>query len=163
MDAIDLKLLDVLQQDSRVTNQEIGERIGLSASQCSRRRAALEEAGVIRGYGAILSAEALGLDVLVLIHVTVATHTPDNAARFADLVNRLDEVLETYSITGESDYVVKVAVRNLRALSALLSDVFLPHPSVAHLRSSIVLDKVKERNTLPLRLSPPRGEQGRRR
>lgn len=150
MDAFDLRMLQALQDDGRLTNNDLAERVGLSASQCSRRRAALEESGVIASYHAHLSSEALGLDVLVYVQVTLATHSPDNAHRFKQLVDGLEEVQEAYSLTGDTDYLVKLAVPTLKVLSRLLADVFLPHPAVAHVRSSIVLDRVKQTNRLPL-------------
>jgi DNA-binding Lrp family transcriptional regulator len=151
MDEFDVKLLRALQDDGRLTNYELAERVGLSASQCSRRRSALEDAGVIGGYRAALSEEALGLDVIVFVQVTLATHSPDNSKRFAKLIDGLEEVQEAYSLTGEADYLVKIAVPDLKALSHILNDVFLPHESVAHLRSSIVLDRLKQTTRLPLR------------
>ena len=151
MDEADIRILRALQNDGRLANNELAEKVGLSPSQCSRRRAALEHSGVITSYRAILSSEALGLDVLVFVHVTLATHSPDNAQRFLDLVQSIDEIQEAYSLTGEFDYLVKMSVPTLKDLSRLLADVFLPHPSVAHVRSSIVLDKLKQTNRLPLK------------
>ncbi len=151
MDTFDLKLLHALQDDGRLTNNELAERVGLSASQCSRRRAALESAGVIGSYHAALSGEALGLGVLVFVQVTLAAHSPDNARQFQLLVADTEEVLEAYSLTGESDYLVKLAVPDLKALSRILAEVFLPHTSVAQVRSSVVLDRLKQTNHLPLR------------
>ncbi|MBV1701933.1 MAG: Lrp/AsnC family transcriptional regulator [Hyphomicrobiales bacterium] len=150
MDGFDVKLLEALQQDGRRTNNELAEQIGLSASQCSRRRAALEEAGVISRYDAVLSPEAVGLDVLVFVNITLATHSPDNARHFRDLIERLDEVQECYAMSGEADYIVKMSVPNLKALAQILNDVFLPHPSVAHVKSSIVLDRLKQSGRLSL-------------
>jgi DNA-binding Lrp family transcriptional regulator len=151
MDDFDVKLLRALQDDGRLTNNELAERVGLSASQCSRRRSALEDAGIIDSYHALLSAEALGLDVIVFVQVTLATHSPDNSKRFLDLIEDLEEVQEAYSLTGEADYLIKMAVSDLKALSRILNDVFLPHDSVAHVRSSIVLDRLKQTTRLPLR------------
>lgn len=151
MDDADIRILRALQDDGRLGNNELAEKAGLSASQCSRRRTALEEDGVIASYHAHLSPEALGFDVLVFVHVTLATHSPDNAKRFMALVQSLDEVQEAYSLTGESDYLVKMSVPSLKDLSRLLADVFLPHESVAHVRSSIVLDRLKQNNRLPLK------------
>jgi DNA-binding Lrp family transcriptional regulator len=151
MDDADIRILRALQDDGRLANNELAEKAGLSPSQCSRRRSALEDGGVISSYHAMLSSEAVGLDVLVFVQVTLATHSPDNARRFMALVESLDEVLEAYSLTGEADYLVKMAVPTLKHLSRLLADVFLPHPSVAHVRSSIVLDRLKQTNRLPLK------------
>jgi DNA-binding Lrp family transcriptional regulator len=158
MDEADIRILRALQDDGRLSNQDLAEKVGLSPSQCSRRRAALEDSGVIASYHATLSAEALGLDVLVFVHVTLATHSPDNAQRFLALVQSVDEVQDAYSLTGESDYLVKMSVPTLKDLSRLLADVFLPHPSVAHLRSSIVLDRLKQSNRLSLKYIQPRSK-----
>src|SRR5262245_22517445 len=151
MDDFDIKLLQALQDDGRLTNYDLAERVGLSASQCSRRRSALEDEGIIGSYHAALSAQALRLDVIAFVQVTLATHSPDNSKRFAKLIDGLEEVQEAYSLTGEADYLVKIAVPDLKALSHVLNDVFLPHESVAHLRSSIVLDRLKQTTRLPLR------------
>jgi DNA-binding Lrp family transcriptional regulator len=151
MDDFDLKLLNALQGDGRLTNLELAERIGLSASQCSRRRTALEQSGVIEGYHAALANQAVGLDVLVFIQVGLATQSPDSAQAFAKLIRGLEEVQEAYSLTGEADYLVKLVVPDLKTLSRILNEVFLPHRSVGHVRSSVVLDRVKQTTQLPLR------------
>ncbi len=150
MDSFDLKILDALQSNGHETNDHLAELAGLSPSQCSRRRSVLEEDGVIEGYHAKLSAEKLGLKVQVFVQVTLATHSPDNSKRFAKLINELDEVQEAYSLTGAADYVLKLVVEDLQALSRILNDVLLPHQSVAHVRSSIVLDRLKHTTRLPL-------------
>lgn len=151
LDAFDLKILSALQDDGRLTNQELAELAGLSASQCSRRRMRLEEEKVISGYHADLSSEALGFGVIAFIQVTLATHSPDNAKRFRALVGRIDEIQEAYSLTGDADYVLKAVLRDLKGLSNLVNDVLMPHQSVAHVRSSIVLDRLKESTRLPLK------------
>ena len=151
LDTFDLKILRALQDDGRLTNQELAEIAGLSASQCSRRRMRLEEEKVISGYRAQLSSEALGLGVIAFIQITLATHSPDNAKKFRELVNRVDDIQEAYSLTGDADYVIKAVLRDLKSLSDIVNDVLMPHPSVAHVRSSIVLDRLKESGKLPLR------------
>ncbi|MCK1403614.1 Lrp/AsnC family transcriptional regulator [Bradyrhizobium sp. 4] len=155
VDAFDLKILSALQDDGRLTNQELADLAGLSASQCSRRRMRLEEEKVISGYHADLSSEALGFGVVAFIQVTLATHSPDNSKRFRALVNRIDEIQEAYSLTGDADYVLKAVLRDLKGLSNLVNDVLMPHQSVAHVRSSIVLDRLKESTRLPLKEIKP--------
>ena len=150
VDAFDLKILGALQDDGRLTNQELADLAGLSASQCSRRRMRLEEEKVIAGYHADLSSEALGFGVIAFIQVGLATHSPDNSKRFRGLVNRIDEIQEAYSLTGDADYVLKAVLRDLKGLSNLVNDVLMPHQSVAHVRSSIVLDRLKQTARLPL-------------
>jgi DNA-binding Lrp family transcriptional regulator len=160
MDRRDIQLLEAIQEEGRLTNFELAERIGLSASQCSRRRAALEADGVITGYHAHLSADAVGLGVLAFVQVTLATHSPDNSRRFHALIDGLDAVQEAYAMTGEADYLVKLIVPDLKALARILNDVFLPHESVAHVRSSIVLDCLKQTAALPLVQLTPTPEPG---
>jgi DNA-binding Lrp family transcriptional regulator len=150
VDAFDLKMLAALQDDGRLTNQELADLVGLSASQCSRRRMRLEEE-VISGYHADLSGEALGFGLIAFIHITLATHSPDNSKKFRSLVGRVDEIQEAYSLTGDADYVLKAVLRDLKGLSDLVNNVLMPHQSVAHVRSSIVLDRLKESTKLPLK------------
>jgi len=151
VDAFDLKILAALQNDGRLTNQQLADVAGLSASQCSRRRMRLEETKVIAGYHADLSSELLGFGVIAFIQVTLATHSPDNAKKFRTLVQRVDEIQEAYSLTGDADYVLKAVLRDLKGLSELVNNVLMPHQSVAHVRSSIVLDRLKETTKLPLK------------
>jgi len=118
MDDADVRILRALQEDGRLTNNDLADKVSLSPSQCSRRRAALEASGVISSYHATLSSEALGLDVLVFVHVTLSTHSPNNADNFQTLVENLDEVQEAYSLTGESDYLGEVVGANSQSLVA---------------------------------------------
>ena len=150
IDSFDARILQELQRDGRLTNNELAERVALSASQCSRRRARLEDEGFIVGYQANLARRKLGVDLLAIILVTLATHNRDNARRFALLVNRLPEVLEAYALTGEMDYQLKVVTRDLGDLSRFVNEVLLPHESVQHVRTSIVLDVLKEFGALSL-------------
>lgn len=150
VDEFDIKILNALQDDGRLTNQELAEQVGLSASQCSRRRIALEEAGIIERYQASLSSDALGLDFTVIVQMSLAMHSPDNAQRLADLLCSMEEVQEAYSLTGEADYMIKLVVPDLKRLAQILNDVFLPHEGVARLRSSIVLERIKQTPRLPL-------------
>jgi DNA-binding Lrp family transcriptional regulator len=150
MDALDLKIIDALQQDGRLTNPELAERVGLSPSQCSRRRAALEDAGIIASYHARLDPKAVGLHTVVFVQVTLATHSPDNTQRFKELISRLDAVQEAYALTGAADYQVKLVLPDLAALNRLLNDVFLPHESVQQVHSLVVLDCLKQTSRLPL-------------
>lgn len=151
VDGFDLKILAALQDDGRLTNQQLADLAGLSASQCSRRRMRLEEDGVISGYRADLAGEALGFNVIAFIHITLATHSPDNAEKFRSLVQRTDDIQEAYALTGDADYLLKAVLRDLKSLSEIVNNVLMPHQSVAHVRSSIVLDRLKQTSRLNLR------------
>lgn len=150
VDGFDLKLLAALQDDGRLTNQQLADLAGLSASQCSRRRMRLEQDGVISGYRAELASEALGFNVIAFIHITLATHSPDNADKFRALVLRTGAIQEAYALTGDADYLLKTVLRDLKSLSEIVNNVLMPHQSVAHVRSSIVLDRLKATARLPL-------------
>src|SRR3954471_501374 len=150
IDRFDRKILALLQEDGRLTNGDLSERVNLSPSQCSRRRQRLEEEGLIRGYGAVLDRERLGFSLTNMVTVTLATHNRDNAQRFAELVSRLPEVQEAHALTGEMDYILKVVTPDLKSLSEFVNDVLLPHESVQHVKTAIVLQTLKETAALPI-------------
>lgn len=150
LDGFDLKLLSVLQENAAFTNQEIGQRISLSASQVSRRRQRLEQEGVIRRYRADLSPDALGLTVTAFVGVTLGAHSRENARKFRLMVTAMPEVQEAHTLTGDVDYMLKVVVRDLKALSRIINDELLPHDAVQNVRSSIAMETLKDDNLLPL-------------
>ena len=150
MDGFDLRLLTLLQEDGHLSVQQLADQVGLSASQCSRRRARLEAAGVIAGYNARLDPQRLGFGVTAFVQVTLARHSPDNAQHFRLLVERTGAIQQAYAVTGDADYLLKVAVRDLQTLGALINDVLLPHGSVAHVRSMVGLERLKDTDRLPL-------------
>ncbi len=154
LDVFDRKLLATLQMDGRLTNQEIGERIGLSASQCSRRRTRLEEIGIIEGYSARLNRDALGFGMICMISVTLASHNRNNATRIEALFNRLTNVLEAHTMTGSTDYMIKVVMSDLKALSDFINEDLLPHEAVQNVQSSVVLNSLKETRALPIYTAP---------
>jgi DNA-binding Lrp family transcriptional regulator len=150
IDDFDRKILALLQEDARLTNNDLSEKVFLSPSQCSRRRQRLEEEGLIRGYRAVLDRERLGFALTNMVTLTLATHNRDNARRFAELVARLPEVQEAHALTGEMDYILKVVTPDLRSLSDFVNGELLPHESVQHVKTAIVLETLKETSALPL-------------
>lgn len=150
VDAFDRKMLALLQTDARLTNNDLSERVHLSPSQCSRRRQRLEEAGFIKGYRATLDRDRLGFPLVNVISVTLATHNRDNAQRFSELLARLPQVQEAYALTGEMDYFLKVVTPDLKSLADFVNEVLLPHESVQHVKTAIVLQTLKETDALPL-------------
>jgi DNA-binding Lrp family transcriptional regulator len=150
LDQFDLKLLAALEADGRLTNSELAGKVGLSASQCSRRRIKLEEIGVIEGYSARLNGKRLGIGLLALIQVSMSVHSKENAKKFSSFVNAIDEIQEAYALTGDADYLLKVVVPDLKNLSRIINELILPHASVSHVKSSIVLTTLKDSHRLPL-------------
>jgi len=150
LDGFDLKILGILQDDAALTNQEISDRIGLSASQVSRRRQKLEQDGVIRRYRADLSPQALGLAVTAYVGVTLGAHSRENAEKFRTMVKAMSEVQEAHTMTGDVDYILKIVVADLQALSRVINDDLLPQEAVQNVRSSIAMETLKDDNRLPL-------------
>ena len=150
LDGFDRKMLALLQRDGRLSNNDLSERVNLSPSQCSRRRQRLEEDGFITGYRAVLDRDMLGFPLVNIISVTLSTHSRDNARQFAELLAGLPEVQEAHALTGEMDYILKVVTPSLKSLSEFVSGVLLPHPSVQHVKTAIVLETLKETGALPI-------------
>lgn len=150
MDELDRKILAALQKDGRLTNGEIGEAVGLSPSVCSRRRTILEKSGVISKYTAVIEPKQVKLNITALVSVSLSTHDDGNAERFAQLVNSLPNVLETFALTGEMDYHLKVVCHDLEDLSRFINRSLLPHESVSNVKTAIVLQSLKETVALPI-------------
>jgi Lrp/AsnC family leucine-responsive transcriptional regulator len=151
LDRFDRRILAVLQEHGRISNQELAERIGLSPSPCLRRVRALEEAGVISGYRALLDARQLGLTLLALIHISMDRHTPERFANFEQQVAQLPEVLECLLITGQdADYQLKVIVRDMDAYQALLLNRITRIEGVSGVHSSFVMRRVVDKTALPV-------------
>lgn len=150
MDQFDLAILDALQRDGALTNAALGEIVHLSASQCSRRRAALEQAGLIRGYVALLDAARLGLGLRAITRVTLRDHGRGQQDGFARFVQDHPQVHSAFSVSGDADYVLDIRVRDLAAFAAFIHEDLLPHPEVGQVRSEIVLRSLKDGQVLDL-------------
>lgn len=150
-DSVDRKILDALQKDGRLTNNELAEQVGLSPSQCSRRRTRLEESGLIRGYHAHLDRELAGIGLVSMLSITLNSHNADNAKLFRRLVQDSPSVLEAHALTGEMDYLLKLVASDLKSLSEFINNVLLPHESIAQVKTAIVLDTLKESTCIPVR------------
>lgn len=153
LDRHDRRILDVLQQDGRISNQELADRIGLSPSPCLRRVKALEEAGVIVGYRAMLASRPLGLTLTALVFISMDRHTPERFTNFEARVAELPEVLECLMITGQSaDYQLKVVVRDMDAYQELLLNKITRIDGVTGVQSSFVMRKAIDKTALPVGL-----------
>lgn len=150
LDSIDNRLLAALQQNAQLTAQELGERLNLSASQAGRRRQRLEAEGYIRAYRAEVAPEKVGLGVQAFIQVVMATHTEQNARDFVRLTRGQPEVVGAWTLTGESDYLLRVYCADLAALNRLVQQVLLPHPAVSRVQSQIAMERVKPDAPLPI-------------
>lgn len=146
----DRRILRTLQADSRISNQELAESAGMSASACWRRVRALEEAGVIAGYPAVLDAGRCGLGFSAVVHVTMTRHDASQLDVFIDRIAERPEVLECYSTTGEADYHLRVVCRDKEAYNDFLEGFMFRLPGIAHVRTNLILKDIKQHGRLPV-------------
>ena len=150
IDDADSRLLSAVQANAQITAQDLGDLLGLSASQAARRRAKLEADGLITGYVARLSPGKLGLTVQAFVQVQMAAHSPEAAKGFLRLISTLPEVVACWTLTGEADYLLRVWCADLPALNDLIHHRLLPNPAVARVQSQIVMAQPKPDAGLPL-------------
>jgi Lrp/AsnC family leucine-responsive transcriptional regulator len=150
LDAIDLKILGHLQADSSLTNVELARRVHLSPSPCLMRVKALEAAGVIERYVALANARALGLGLNVFISISLKEQSREALAEFERRIAEHDEVMECYLMTGDSDYLIRVALADIAALERFILNQLTPIPGVEKIRSSFALKQVRYKTALPL-------------
>jgi Lrp/AsnC family leucine-responsive transcriptional regulator len=154
LDRIDRRILELLQENGKLSNQEIAERVALSPSPCLRRIRRLEEAGVIRQYVALLDAAKIGIGLLAFATVRLEKHgdaekrSPVDAFRQA--VKGWPEVIACYAMTGEMDYLLRVEVEDLEHYSRFVMGHLLKHPAVVDVKSSFSLERIKETTALPI-------------
>ena len=153
LDRIDLAILDHLQRDGRATSAELGDVAGLSASPAHRRQKLLEEAGIIRGYVALLDQDRVGLPVNVFVSVRLSAQTEDHLVAFERAVAELPEVMECYVMSGASDYLVRVVAPDLGAYEEFLRTKLTRIPGVHGVESAFALKRVAYHTNLPLRRS----------
>ena len=149
-DSFDRAILGALQRDGALTNAQLSEIVHLSPSQCSRRRAALEKSGAIRGYTARLDGRVLGFGIRAFARVNLRSHGAAGDRDFASFAAAQPEVRAAHSVSGDADYVLDIRVRDLEAFAAFVHQDLLPHPQVAQVRSEIVLKTMKEGEALDL-------------
>jgi len=151
IDRFDRRILDVLQREGRISNQDLADRVGLSPSPCLRRVRALEEAGYITGYRALVDAKALGLSLMALIQISMDQHTPERFAHFEAAIGKIPDVVECLLITGQAaDYQLKVVVKDMDAYQDLLLNRITRIKGVTGVHSSFVLRRVVDQPAFPL-------------
>ena len=150
LDSIDLKILSELQNDGSLSNIELARRIHLSPSPCLARVRALEAAGVIDRYVALTNATALGLGLNVFINISLKSQSKESLGYFEQRICEHDEVMECYMMTGDSDYLIRVAVADIAALEKFILEQLTPIPGIEKIRSSFALKQVRYKTALPL-------------
>ena len=150
LDSIDRRLLAELQEEGRVTNVELAQRVGLTAPPCLRRVRALEESGVIRGYHADLDASTLGFAITVFAMVSLKSQAEDSLRQFEDAMKNLPEVRECHMLNGEIDFILKIVSKDLQSFQEFLTSKLTPAPNVASVKTSLTIRTAKQMPGVPL-------------
>jgi len=150
LDQIDHKILRHLQENARITNADLAEKVGLSPTPCLRRLRRLEAEGIILGYRTEVNREALGVNVTVLILVKLEREDEEKLREFETAIRERPEVMECYLVTGKFDYFIRVALPTLAAYESFLSETILRMPNVATVESSFTLREVARKVVLPV-------------
>ncbi len=152
LDAIDAKILDLIQKDAALSVAEIADRVGLSSSPCWRRIKRMEEAGIIEGRVTLLDRDTLGLGFEVVASVKLALPSKENLNKFEQLVRKWPEVLECMTVTGAVDYVIRITTTDMHAYDSFLREKLLGSGLVSDVQSRIVINVAKRTTALPLGL-----------
>ncbi len=150
LDRTDRRILAALQQDGRLPNVELAERVALSPSPCLRRVKQLEAAGVISGYRAVLDRQSVGLGLTVFVEIKARRHSRATAAALQEALAAIPEVVACHMVSGSADFLAEIVVPDLAAYEALLSERLLALPRVAEIRSNFSLRRIKSEAPLPL-------------
>ena len=150
LDSTDLRILTELQNDSSLTNIELARRVHLSPSPCLTRVKSLEAAGVITRYVALVNPKQLGLTLSVFISISLKEQSKSALAEFERRIAEHDEVMECYLMTGDSDYLIRVAVTDISALEKFILDQLSPISGIEKIRSSFALKQVRYKTALPM-------------
>ena len=151
MDRYDRQILELLQDDGRMSNKQLADRVSLSESACLRRVRALEAQGTIQRYVAMLNQEKIGVPGDVLVHIGLHREEQSELAAFEEAVRQIPEVMECYLMTGEFDYLLRVVVADMADFERIHKEELTRLPGVARVNSSVAIRKVLKRTALPLR------------
>ncbi len=149
-DRIDRQIMNLLQDDGRMTNVDLADRVGLTAPPCLRRVRALEEQGVIRGYHADLDPATLGYTITVFAMVSLRSQAESDLAAFESHVAQIPEVRECHMLNGEIDFILKIVATDLRAFQELLTTKLTPAPNVSHVKTSLTIRTSKSLPGIPV-------------
>ncbi|MFT4675724.1 MAG: Lrp/AsnC family leucine-responsive transcriptional regulator [Reinekea sp.] len=152
LDRIDLKILKALQDNARLSYVELAQRVGLSTTPCLDRVKRLEASGYIQGYHAKLSTDALGLELLVYLEITLVSQSPETFQAFRTATEKISYVQECHLISGQSDYLLKLRLPDLKSYRKHLGELLFALPHVRESKSHIVIEETKQSAILPLEL-----------
>ena len=154
LDDVDLKILQDLQDDGRMTNVELAKRVGISAPPCLRRVRALEKAGVVRGYHADLDAEAIGYNVHVFAFVGLASQAEVDLQAFEGMVAKWPQVRECHMLMGEIDFLLKIVAHDWDDFQKFLTSKLTPAKNVSHVKTALSIRSAKKLAGVPVVVEP---------
>ncbi len=154
LDRIDRQILELLQDDGRMTNVELADRVGLTAPPCLRRVRALEEQGAIRGYHAELDPGVLGYPITVFALVSLRSQAETDLAAFEDYVSKIAEVRECHMLYGEIDFILKIVASDINSFQEILTTHLTPAPNVASVKTSLTIRTAKHLPGIPVPIEP---------
>ena len=152
LDAFDIKLLNAVQHDNRVTADALSEAVGLSASACLRRLSRLRQSGVIEAEIAVIAPEAIGQTLTMIVMVTLERERPDIMDEFKRSMRATPEVMQCYYVTGETDFILVVTARDMRDYEVFTQRFFFNNPNILRFHTLVVMDRVKVGLSVPLTL-----------
>ena len=150
LDDLDLSILRVLQENGRLSNVDLATQINLSPPATYTRLKRLEKQGYIRNYVALLDWKKMGYDMICFINISLQMHQPEEVEKFRQRISRLPEVLECHHVTGEYDYLLKVAIKNRQDLDRFVMKQLTPIPGIARIYTSLALNEIKATTALPI-------------
>ena len=150
LDNYDRHILRILQQDGRISNQQLADEVGLSTAACWRRVKALEDKGVLRQYTALVNPETLDYGLCVFMLVTLLRHSRDSALEFEEAVKSCPEVLQCYAVTGNADFVLRVVIPDMATYDQFLTDKIFSLPGVSQVKSNFTLREIKYETAIPV-------------
>lgn len=152
LDSFDAQILMLLQRDSRIKAQDIGDEVGLSATACQKRLKRLRDSGIVEAEVAVLALRKVGIGVMAFVQIRVIRDKQQELVRFKETMVAAPEILQCYYVTGEHNFVVVVAVPDMAAYEQFSRKHFIENPDVSHFTTSVVMDHVKKHGALPIPL-----------
>ncbi len=143
IDNIDLKILEILQKNGRISNLELSKQVGLSPPPCLRRLKILEESGYIESYKANLSDSKLGFNIVVFVFITLSSQQEEVLNQLEKDISKIEMIRESYIISGEFDFILKVVARDWEQYNKMLTKYLTNNPNIVNIRSSLMIKKIK--------------------
>jgi DNA-binding Lrp family transcriptional regulator len=150
LDEIDRKILQILQEDGRITNAQLSKDIGLSPAPTLERVKKLEQAGIIQSYHAVVDKEKVGLGVMTFVQVSLISHKKSVIEKFVDKINKIDNIIECYYMTGAADFLLKIVAEDIASYQKLMLEQVSEIEEIEHMQSMVVLSVFKQKRALPI-------------